>query len=268
MNAQQSSGFSLENLRVLVVDDHPINREFLGAGLKAAVASVELAADGPSAIERCRQCEFDVIILDLHMPRMDGLATANSIRDLGHRSAHARIVALTADTRPEERARLLQAGFDDYLTKPITIRALISAIERLFLPASVANAVEREQPANTTCLVDPARALAAANDDEQLARRMQTMLIEELEGKLPLLDGMIGCADHQAAADLLHQWAGASGYAGATRLAQACRMLRQRLLDGLDSSPGTAYVNLLRIAHGTIGALRRCSTLRRRAIDP
>lgn len=251
---EEASRYSVGSLSVLVVDDHRINREFLSTGLSRVVGHVALAADGPAAIELCRETDFDVILMDLHMPRMDGLATANRIRDLDGRSARAQIVALTADARPEERLRLLDAGFDDYLNKPITIPELIEAIEALFNPR--ARRVRREQPAAPTQLVDRSRALAAANGDRDLAERLQGMLARELDEKMPELDGMIARRAYGEAADLLHQWAGAGGYAGATRMTQACQMLRQRLLSELDSSPGTAYLNFLRIAHATRHSLR------------
>lgn len=246
----QSSRFSIETLRILVVDDHSINREFLSAGLSRSVKRVALAEDGPSAIERCGQEDFDVILMDLHMPRMDGLATANRVRDLDNHSAHAQIIALTADTRPEERIRLLEAGFDDYLNKPIAIPDLLDAIAALFDPQAE-RAARSTRVTTLTQLIDQQRALAASNNDAELAARLQDMLAAELDRKLPELDQMIAAGDYETAATLLHQWAGAGGYAGATRMAQACQTLRQRLLSSLDSSPGTTYLNFLRIAHAT-----------------
>lgn len=255
MATQGSSGFSFDSLRILVVDDHQINREFLNTGLGRLVGKVALASDGAEAIEQCRQADFDVILMDLHMPRLDGLATANRIRDLDTHSAHARMVALTADARPEERVRLLEAGFDEYLNKPITIPALMSAIEALFAPGKTRTSQPRNEIAPTR-LIDRERALAASNGDAQLATRLQDMLATELDEKLPQLDRMIIAREYEKAASLLHQWAGAGGYAGAARMVHACQMLRQRLLAGLDSSPGTTYLNFLRIAHATRQTLR------------
>lgn len=249
-----ASRYAIDSLRVLVVDDHRINREFLGTGLSRVVGHVALAEGGAAAIDLCEREDFDVILMDLHMPRMDGLATANRIRDLERRSAHAQIVALTADARPEERLRLLEAGFDDYLNKPISIPDLVGAIEALFNPG--VERAPRGQPAAPTQLVDRDRALAAANGDAELAARLQDMLCRELDEKLPRLDGMMAQRRYDEAAELLHQWAGAGGYAGAMRMTQACRMLRQRLLSELDSSPGTSYLNFLRIAHATRQTLR------------
>ena len=243
-------------MRILVVDDHAINREFLRTGLGRIAAQVELAASGAEAIVKCRTVDFDVILLDLHMPQMDGLATATRIRDLEDSpSSDARMIVLTADTRPEERTRLLNAGFDDFLNKPISIPDLVQAIE-----AAVDPSKPRQNPGfhpiATTALLDHGRALAASNQDPELAKKLRNMLASELTRELPRLDAMICQAQFKPAAALLHQWAGAAGYAGATRFSQSCRMLRQRLLSGLDSSPGSVYLGFLRTAHATRHALQ------------
>ncbi|MFU8830529.1 MAG: response regulator [Wenzhouxiangella sp.] len=253
MNASSPSAL-IKTLRILVVDDHAINREFLKTGLGRLARSVDLAANGAEAIECCREACFDVILLDLHMPQMDGLATANRIRDLDSPSAEARMIVLTADTRPEEKTRLLNAGFDDFLNKPISIPDLVASIEAVFDPNRSRHQTENLHIAPTS-LVDSERALAASNHDPDLARKLKTMMASELESGLPALDRLVQKGQYAEAGSVLHQWAGASGYAGAILFSQSCRVLRQRLLSDLDSSPGSSYLNFLRIAHATRQAL-------------
>lgn len=249
-NAQST----LQQLDILVVDDHAINREFLRTGLGRLAKSVDLASSGPEAIDLCAEKHFDVILLDLHMPQMDGLTTANRIRDLDSSSADARIMILTADTRPEEQSRLLNAGMDQVMTKPIAIADLAAVISgqtrhdaRTKLPG--------QRHIAPTRLLDQQRALAAANNDRALARKLQGMLEKELQPGLARLDRLFHEQRYKDAASLLHQWAGAGGYAGATRFGQACRSLRQCLNRDMDSSPGTAYLDFLRVAHATRQAL-------------
>lgn len=246
---------SLADLAILVVDDHEINREFLSTGLGRLAGNVSLAANGAEAIALCQSNDFDVILLDLHMPRMDGLATANRIRDLDSASAAARMIILTADTRPEERNRLLNAGIDAYLNKPITLPDLVSAINALLRPGSRHRTGQLADEQRSR-LLDPKRALDAANHDADLARRLTAMLVDELQAGLPRLDDMMREGDFGRASALLHQWAGAAGYAGATRFGTSCRSLRRCLDSGLDSSPGTGYLDFLRVARATEQALR------------
>jgi CheY-like chemotaxis protein len=253
MNASSTPDL-IKTLRILVVDDHAINREFLKTGLGRLAGSIDLAANGLEAVERCREAHFDVILLDLHMPQMDGLTTANRIRDLDGPSAEARMIVLTADTRPEEKTRLLNAGFDDFLNKPISIPDLVASIEAVFNPDR--SRVQTESLHITpSSLVDTERALAASNHDPELAGKLKAMLASELETGLPALDQLLQKGQYKQAGAVLHQWAGASGYAGAILFSQSCHVLRQRLLSGLDSSPGTSYLNFLRTAHATRQAL-------------
>lgn len=125
-------------LRVLVVDDHPTNREVARLMLAAIGCEVEEACDGDEAIEMAMIGAYDIILMDVRMPRVDGLAATRAIRDSGNTVP---ILAVTADAMPEDAARCLGAGMDGHLAKPISHFALYSAIERL-LNAPPARAVE------------------------------------------------------------------------------------------------------------------------------
>ena len=245
---------TLHQLRVLIVDDNDVNREFLRAGLTTMVDHIEVAADGQEAVELCRERRFDVVLMDLHMPRMDGLSAFHRIRQPGLASQAARIIMLTADARPDERARMLEHGVDEYLNKPISIPQLTRALLDQFNPG---NADQSELPDEdmATRLIVPEQSRAVANGDEELAARMSLLFGQELERKLPDLDGMIQRGEFHQAAALLHQWRGASGFAGAARLHQACGRLHKRLLADEDRAAGTAYVEFLRVAHATCQAL-------------
>ncbi len=238
-----------------MVDDHLINREFLQAGLGRFAGRLTSAASGAEAVALAAREHYDVIVLDLHMPRMDGLATAERIRELDSSTASARLIILTADTRDEERRRLLGAGIDAYLNKPITIEALVRAIEAICRSgqAGAGGDSGRDSPGS---LIDNDRALAAANQDQALASRLQQMLADELSARLPELDRLLADRQHEAAAALLHQWAGAGGYAGASLLVRSCRDLRQCLLEGPSATVGAEYLQLLRMAHASQAALR------------
>lgn len=240
---------------MLVVDDHRINREFLSAGLRDSVARLDLAADGASAIDCCRERVYDVILMDLHMPQMDGLATANRIRDLDNPSARARIVLLTADARPEVRTRLLAEGFDAFLNKPLSIAEVKSTIWELFVPARARPARAPAADSASEPLIDAQRALANAGGNPEAAAELGAMLSRELTQKLPLLDEMLRQKRVDEAGAVLHQWTGTGGFAGAVRFSRSCAALRRELLDPASSSPGTAYMDFLRVTHATRQAL-------------
>ena len=118
-------------LRILVVDDLVVNRKLLSAILASSGHSVTEAANGPEAIEAAGLAPFDLILMDLHMPRMDGAAAARAVRAIAGPNRATPILALTADTRPEQVAVCMQAGMDGYLTKPISLADLLATVDAL-----------------------------------------------------------------------------------------------------------------------------------------
>ncbi|WP_296595472.1 ATP-binding protein [Phenylobacterium sp.] len=116
--------------RVLLVDDHPMNRELGQALLTLAGFEVATAEDGAQAVEAAAAGGFDAVLMDVHMPRMDGLAATRAIRALGGAAGRVPIVALTADVRTDQVTQCREAGMDDYVAKPIHREELIAAVSR------------------------------------------------------------------------------------------------------------------------------------------
>ncbi|WP_339933130.1 response regulator [uncultured Brevundimonas sp.] len=117
--------------RVLVVDDHPANREVARLMLTAVGCEVAEAADGDEAVDMARAGMFDLILMDVRMPRVDGLAATRLIRELPGAVARTPILAVTADAMPADAARCLAAGMNAHLAKPISHQALYAAMETL-----------------------------------------------------------------------------------------------------------------------------------------
>ena len=116
--------------RVLIVDDAEDNRLLIRTFLKAEAAVLDMAGDGVEALERFRRDAYDLVLMDMHMPRMDGIQATRAIRELEDAEQRARtvILALTADDTVHDRERSLAAGCDDHLVKPISKKALIAAL--------------------------------------------------------------------------------------------------------------------------------------------
>lgn len=114
--------------KVLVAEDNPLNFELVLDVLEGGGHHVTWAQDGEEALRLAKARDFDVMLVDLHMPRLDGLALVRLLR-ADARFTTLRIIALTADTMPAVRDDLMAAGVDSYLTKPLDLADLVSAVE-------------------------------------------------------------------------------------------------------------------------------------------
>lgn len=118
----------LPPLSILLAEDSPINQKVTSAWLTRFGCKVTLAQNGAQAIDLAAQQEFDVILMDCHMPEVDGFTAAARIRALGGRRVP--IIALTANVMPEDRAQCLAQGMDDFLSKPFRPTDLQAILSR------------------------------------------------------------------------------------------------------------------------------------------
>jgi two-component system sensor histidine kinase BarA len=115
---------------VLLADDNPINRRLASVFLKQMRLQVSEVADGREAIEACEQTRYGLILMDVHMPNIDGIEATRRIRESeSGLNAQTPIVALTADALQDERDRFLRSGMDDHISKPITQSALKGLVD-------------------------------------------------------------------------------------------------------------------------------------------
>jgi signal transduction histidine kinase/ActR/RegA family two-component response regulator/HPt (histidine-containing phosphotransfer) domain-containing protein len=128
-------------LRVLVADDHPVNRKFMQVLLERLGHQVLLATQGAEAVAVVRAQGCDLVLMDLHMPVMDGLAATRAIRALPAPQSCVRIVALTADAFSESRERVREAGMDEFLAKPVQLHDIEELLRRHFGARAVGSMV-------------------------------------------------------------------------------------------------------------------------------
>jgi len=122
--------YHMQPAHILVVDDLDVNRELVRAILEATGHSVQEAAGGADAVKAALQTRFDLILMDLQMPGMDGFAAASAIRGLASPNQRTPIVALTANVLPEHVRAAAQAGMNDHIGKPISPAELLGAVAR------------------------------------------------------------------------------------------------------------------------------------------
>jgi signal transduction histidine kinase/CheY-like chemotaxis protein len=126
--------------RVLVAEDNPVNRLYIGALLERMGHNAHFVENGLEAQQAVQEHRFDIVLMDVHMPVMDGIAATEAIRALDAQAAKLPIVALTADAYADTRTRCLGAGMDEVLVKPLGLPELEALFQRRFGEASAAPA--------------------------------------------------------------------------------------------------------------------------------
>lgn len=105
-------------MSVMAVDDNQANLKLIGALLEDRVQHVELCTSGAQAVEQAKQMQFDLILMDIQMPGMDGIRACELIHQLPHQQ-QTPVIAVTAHAMAGQKEKLLSAGMNDYLAKPI-----------------------------------------------------------------------------------------------------------------------------------------------------
>jgi two-component system, OmpR family, response regulator MprA len=158
--------------RVLVVDDDPPLRRMLARTLTAEGYDVTVAADGGAALLEAERAAPDVIVLDVAMPALDGLAVCRRLRSKGLPTP---ILMLTARDAVPDRVAGLEAGADDYLVKPFAIQELVARLRALARRGSEAHAVGLRSYGDLTLDVDARKAVRAGRPIELTAREVDLL---------------------------------------------------------------------------------------------
>ncbi len=164
-------------LQVLVAEDHPVNRQYMAALLENLGHQAHFTGNGQEAVEALCRRRYDVVLMDLHMPVLDGVGATRAIRALPDAArSTVPIVALTADAFAETRDRCLVAGMNDFLTKPVSVQKLAASLRRLFGSGTAT-------PNDTPLPPEPSPAWAGSHpvvDESAVAMALQAMSRERL----------------------------------------------------------------------------------------
>ena len=165
------------NVRVLLVEDNAVNQMVAKAMLRKLGHAVDVASEGPEALRMLSRSHYELVLMDCQMPGMDGFETTRLIRQGsgGVLNPNIPIIALTANAMQGDREQCLEAGMDDYLTKPVEARLLAEAIGRWVVP----DAGGREDSKSASSGPEPSTGL----DDSVGARRK-----EPVEDGVPVFD--------------------------------------------------------------------------------
>jgi CheY-like chemotaxis protein len=227
--------------RILVAEDNPINQLVAVRLLQSLGCAVETVETGQQAVEAVRQGHYDLVLMDCHMPALDGFAATEAIRrheqeaGQGH---HTPIVALTADALAGDVPKSLAAGMDDHLAKPVTLERLAAVVAR-WAPAGGAG--------RSDVALDPS-VIAALREMEQgqpgLLARMVGLYLRDARTQLAALRQAAERGDAHELEEAAHSLKGSSAQLGATAMVALCRDL-ETAAQAADSSRAAALVATL-----------------------
>jgi signal transduction histidine kinase/CheY-like chemotaxis protein/HPt (histidine-containing phosphotransfer) domain-containing protein len=251
------TGASLAGRRVLVVEDVEVNRLIAREVLRRMGCHVEIAEDGERAVEMVLAADFDIVLMDIQMPRVDGVEATRRIRAAGGPRSRVPIVALTAHAIASEREAYLAAGLDDYLSKPFKPAALREIISRWTREEDEATAPVSGPNDMPPELIDAARL-------QDLAQIISPAALHELFGTwvgnttecIKRISGLAEAPDVMGLAEEAHKLAGSAGNFGATRLATLARELEEACRGGTVADARDRAASIERVHAETEEAVR------------
>ncbi|HGF0768295.1 TPA: two-component sensor histidine kinase BarA [Kluyvera georgiana] len=222
-------------MTVMAVDDNPANLKLIGALLDDQVQHVELCESGQLAIECAKQMKFDLILMDIQMPDIDGIRACELIRQLPHQQ-QTPVIAVTAHALAGQKEKLLTAGMNDYLAKPIEENRLHDLLLRykpgVITPPRPAQSAPVEPPIDLNATLDWQLALRQAAYKPDLAREMLQMLIAFLPEVRNKVEEQLVGEEPENLVDAIHKLHGSCGYSGVPRLKHLCQLIESQLRSG------------------------------------
>ncbi len=222
--------------RVLIAEDHDINQTLILAMARRAGMNPEIASDGAVAVAMVEEAArsgrpFELVLMDMQMPDVDGLQATRRLRALGHVADRLPIVALTANAYADDVQACLAAGMQDHLAKPVRVRDLMEVLTRFVRAGDRVLPVPGDAPPETT----------APLIERYLARKAEAL------AAVAAIAGAGRCSDDEVSslAGLLHRLAGIAGFFDDAQLGELARAIEKRLV----SSSAQARMEIIRTGH-------------------
>jgi CheY-like chemotaxis protein len=251
---------------VLLAEDNVVNQKLAVAMLTRLGHKATVVGDGAAAVALVQQRRFDAILMDVQMPHMSGIDATRAIRAYEARlGIRTPIIAMTANAFAEDRDRCIEAGMDEYLSKPVARELLAGTLARLCaLPAGAPPATSAPPPAAAP--PDPPQfqretTLQSLAGDAELLAELATIFIATCSGQLESLKQAAGRDDWAAVAQIAHSLKGGAAVFGALRCVSAARQV-EALARAEDAATHAALAELETAARGLVDELRQSIDVR------
>jgi len=241
-----------ESLNILLAEDSKPN-QILAIGLLTKWGhEVDTAENGQEAVARYQQGNFDLVLMDVQMPIMDGLTATRHIRELEQgTNTRIPIIAMTARAMNQDRQLCMEAGMDDYLSKPIRATELASALRNLYTMKKQNDTIQKTEEPEATSLplelndfINWDAALNAVNGDRELLQSVIDSVLDELPQLMQQLQSALNQQDHETAGRAAHTISGTMRVFEAEKVINISRELEEKEHSGDFTHTDELYARL------------------------
>ncbi len=226
--------------KVLLVEDHPINQQVAQELLEGFGLVVGIAENGYEAVKAVQETHFDLVLMDIQMPEMDGFEATKRIRKDDH-FINLPIIAMTAHAMAGDRERCLEAGMNEHLSKPINPEALFKMLSRWLESGGVKNRSPQTDRGDEISLpeslpgIDLQWGLQRVGGNRKLFRKLLCEFYERHRGSRQAIEQALDVEDTAYARRLAHTLQGVAGNIGARELQQQSRLLERAIMNSGDT---------------------------------
>jgi two-component system sensor histidine kinase/response regulator len=243
-----------DHLRILVAEDNIVNQRVALRQLERLGYSADAVANGMEVLDALERIRYDVVLMDCQMPEMDGYEATKEIRKREGDLRRTTIIAMTANALGGDRERCLEAGMDDYISKPVKQEMLSAAIEhwtldrrpgsRLAETSAPTSAGVTEDTVIDASVIAELRGLESSTDPQFLNRLIE-LFVEETPHRLEAISEAAESANARALGEEAHRLKGSGAHLGARRMAALCEILEEQGRAGAVIE-ASALLNVLR----------------------
>lgn len=206
---------AVSKLRILLAEDNPVNQMVTVGILEKHGHSVTIAEDGRRAIRLLEKQQFDLVLMDVGMPVMDGIKTVKNIRNSSSSFQSIPIIAMTAYPIRTYHAICIEAGMNDYLTKPINSERLLAVVARWTRQEEKCLSAEVNSDASLEKVIDVDQAISRMGGDTALFREALEIFLQDASERVQLLRNAIERTDYGLVRKIAHRLGGAASSVGA-----------------------------------------------------
>ncbi|RTL26351.1 MAG: hybrid sensor histidine kinase/response regulator [Rhodocyclaceae bacterium] len=261
---------------ILLAEDNPVNQEVALALLEETGLRVDVANDGVEALQKAAHNAYDLVLMDVQMPNMDGLEATHALRQLPQ-CASLPILAMTANAFDEDRRACLDAGMNDHVAKPVDPDSLFAALIHWMPPRGPAPVVGHGEQGDAAVSAGKEQALRealAAIDGLDLAfglslvrgkfatyRRLLAMFVDTHEGEVVRIRGALDAGDLDTAQRAAHSLKGSAASLGLVRIQQAAAAVEAPLKGAAEGAAAASRTALLELENELPRLLERLRQL-------